>query len=200
MHVFHYDEPATVARLEALPERLRVTFALLAASRIAPSYDRFHSRTGRGDARAFRALLERLWRDVEGDEMGTAELEASVARAKQLMPSEDEGWDDMERPYAEDAAAALAYALRARMTADPQEASAVSRRAYDAIDDFVQRMNSATNLDEAAILSHPLVQAELARQHRDLNDLATTTAGRPELARLRERSEEESRSFFGGAG
>jgi uncharacterized protein YjaG (DUF416 family) len=120
MHGFHYDEPATVARLEALPERLRVTFALLAASRIAPSYRRFHSRTGRGDAGAFHALVERLWRDLEGDEMRAEELVASVARAAQLIPPEDDGWDDVERAYAEDAAA-LGYAFRARMTGDPRK-------------------------------------------------------------------------------
>jgi hypothetical protein len=106
---------------------------------------------------------------------------ASVARAAQLIPPEDDGWDDVERAYAEDAAAALGYAFRARMTGDPQEAAWASRRAYEAIDHFVQGKSSGTTLDDAAILSHPLVQSELARQERDLNDLAAMTTGRPML-------------------
>ena len=67
-------------------------------------------------------LKDRLWRDIHGDTMTTDEIEVAVDRAMQLVPSEEDGWDDETQPYAEDAAA-LAYALRARLTCDPQEAA-----------------------------------------------------------------------------
>lgn len=202
MTYLQYDEPANVERLGRLPNRLRVAFALLAGIRLLPMYTLFHRRTGRGDPRALRALVERLWRDVSGEPMDDGEVKAAVERAMELIPSEDDCWDQETQPYAEDAAAAIAYALRARMTDDPQEAAWAARRVYEAADQFATASGELATRgvqSERAVLTQPVVQAELRRQARDLDELSQLPGGYDDISRLsqmRQRSEFEAASFF----
>jgi uncharacterized protein YjaG (DUF416 family) len=203
MQASRYDEPANIKLLKRLSVRLRVVFALLCTMRILPSYRRFHSRTGRGDPTVLETLIERLWRDVAGDEMTSEELQSALERVMESIPSEEDGWDEETQPYAEDAASAVAYVLRARLTGDPQEAAWASRCAYEAIDHSViaktgLQIGGPTN--ETVILLHPLVQAELARQQRDLKeleDLERSGSIDVRLSELRKRSEDEAAFFFG---
>jgi uncharacterized protein YjaG (DUF416 family) len=206
MTILHYDETANIQRLKNLPIRLRVLFALLTALRILPTYARFHARTGRGDPAALQELVERLWRDVSGEPMTEREAQAAVDRAMQLVPPEDDGWDEESQPYAEDAAAAIAYALRARLTDDPQEAAWAARRVYEAADHFAETISGLALGEpqgEKAILSQRVVQAELARQARDLGELAELARSATDdtrLSQMRQRSEHEAESFFQGTG
>jgi len=198
----HYDEAATIRELERLPLQLRVAFALLTATRILPAYGRFHARTGRGDPVALQELVERLWRDLDGEVMTHAEVQASVDRAMELVPSEDDGWDEESQPYAEDAAAAVAYSLRARLTNDPQEGAWAARRVYEASDHFaLAGMEHPPDEypDEEVTIAQPCIQAELARQKRDLGELGRLMKADVkdwDLPALRERSEREAESFF----
>lgn len=198
-----YDEASNVRLLEQLATPLRAAFALLCALRILPRYRRFHSATGRGDPVALEAIAERLWEDLGGDKMSDDELKRAAERCLALVPSEEDGWDEATQPFAEDAAAAVAYAVRARLTGDPQEAAWAGRRVYESIDRYVV---ATTGLslddpdDELTVLSHPLVQAELARQQRDLKDLAGLTssdASHLALSQLRDRSQQEAGTFLG---
>lgn len=165
-----YDESENVGLLEALTPKARLIFALLCASRLLPAYRRFYETTGRGKPSVVEALAGRLWRLAGADETDESSLREAADECERLVPSEDEGWDEATQPYAEDAAAALAYAFRARLTGRAQEAAWAGRRAYEALDHHVR--NLLQDDDEANILSHPLVQAELARQRRDLTELA----------------------------
>lgn len=203
MPILKYDEADIVQKLRQLPVRLRALFALLCALRVLPSYARFHSRTGRGDPLALQALSERLWQDLTGNTMAASELQLAVDSALRLVPAEDDGWDEETQPYAEDAAAALAYALRARLNGDPQEAAWSARRVYEAADHFAlanSGESSSRPVDEVAALSHAGVQSELARQQRDLRDLAEVAAGETaadaRLDELRKRSQQEAATFF----
>jgi hypothetical protein len=119
-----------------------------------------------------------------------------------LVPSEDDGWDEETQPYAEDAAAALAYAVRARLSGSAQDASWAARRVYEAIDHYVTATSGlSVNSPEAEvkILSDARIQAELARQTRDLEELAELSkraAGNEDLREKRGRSEREADNFF----
>ncbi len=203
MNILSHDEAADTELLNRLPERVRTLFAFLCALRIRPAYLRFWRKTGRGDPATLRSLSERLWRDLLGEQMTRDEAQAAVDRAMELVPSEEDGWDDETQPYAEDAAAALAYAFRARLTGDAREAVWAGRRVYEAADHFARAVVARTSLitlnDEMAIRSHPLVQAELARQQRDLRELAELDkAGCLDLRlpEMRERSNRESDALF----
>jgi hypothetical protein len=121
-----------------------------------------------------------------------------------LIPSEDEGVWIQEQAAAEDAGAAVAYALRCRQNGRSQEAAWSARRSYEALDHYVATQE---NIDmdipgaEARVLAHPLVQAELAHQRRDLDDLANVDEPSRMRAteRLRRRAEMEGSSFRGPA-
>jgi uncharacterized protein YjaG (DUF416 family) len=171
-----FDEESMIRTLGNLPPRLRTAFALFCATRLLPAYRNFYARTRRGDPSALRLLAERLWLDLLSEHLSSDELTAAIDEGMALVPSEeDDGWDQASQPYAEDAAAALVYALRSRLTGDAVEAVRSARRAYESFDHLVQAqagIDPITPEDEAAILSHPLLQRELSRQLRDLQELA----------------------------
>jgi hypothetical protein len=200
--VLQYDEQDNLRRLTALEPPLRVAFALLCAGRLLPTYSLFHGATGRGDPGEVQRLWERAWHDLTGAPMSAAEVAAFIVKAELLVPSEDDGYDEETQPYAEDAASALAYALRARANGDPREAAWAGQCLYEAADHFAgQRISGqpATPTYESEALTHPVVQQELGRQHRDLLELLALPAGGDRvhrLAEMRARSEHEANAFF----
>ena len=200
--MFQYDEQANLRRLSALEPPLRVAFALLCAGRVLPTYSSFHEATGRGDPAELQRLWERAWRDLTDSAMTTAEVAEATAKAEELVPSEDDGYDEDTQPYAEDAASALAYALRARANGDPREAAWAGQCLYEAADHFAGRGiagQPATPTYESEAVAHPVVQRELERQHRDLTELLALASGSDRvqgLVWMRARSEHEADSFF----
>lgn len=169
-----FNEQALVKELDRLPSPLRVVFAAASAERLLPAYTRFSRRTGRGDATALTAILERLWQDIQGSRMDAQQVQENVDVSMSLIPQEDSGPWAPDQAWAEDAAAAVTYALRCRQSGQSQEAAWAARRAYEALDHFVisQEGIEATKAGaEEQVLAHPLVQAELLRQRHDLDEL-----------------------------
>ena len=201
MTFHHYNEQDLAKDLRRLPERLRTAFAAATAVRLMPAYAGFSRKTGRGDPAKLAAIIERLWRDLEGDKMSADQVRENIDLCTTLTPQEDEGPWVLEQAAAEDASAALAYALRCRQSGDSQEAAWAARRAYEAIDHFVIAQEGIdTNRPgaEERVISHPLVQAELARQRRDLEELLSVSeaATADLLTRLKHRASTEAESFF----
>ena len=91
-----------------------------------------------------------------------------------LVPAEDP-WVP-EQAYAEDAIAALAYAVGSLEKRDPTEAAWAAQRAYESADHYV--INHLHVDTERAVLAHPIVQAELARQRQDLDELLENPSDR----------------------
>jgi uncharacterized protein YjaG (DUF416 family) len=202
MTILRYDEPKVIKTLANLPSKLRVAFALLCAERALPGYVAFCERTGNGNVEALNSILDRVWRDLGGSAMSEEELDASFERAMNLIPPEDQGTWSHEQAYAEDAAAAVAYAVRSRKRGDPQDAAWAARRTYEALDSFVINHHGTSPGPlgaEERILSHPIIQAELSRQNRDLNELlkaASIPGPSATLAALRAQAKEDAKSLF----
>jgi uncharacterized protein YjaG (DUF416 family) len=198
----HYDEQKLIEMLSTLPQRLRVVFAALCAERLLPSYTKFCEQTGRGGAQELTLILQQLWEDLESEKMGAEEIQAKLDVCMSLIPLQDEGWLGEQQAYAEDAAAALAYALRTKKSGDPQEAAWAARRAYESIDHYVihhECIGINEPGGEGRILSHPLVQAELLRQQRDLEDifrLERRVERTLTLGSLRARAQADAAQFF----
>jgi uncharacterized protein YjaG (DUF416 family) len=195
-----FNENALVAALERLPEQHRVVFAAACAERLIPAYDAFSRRSGRGDSKALGDILARLWDDLAGNVMTSGELQSRIDDCMRLIPREDEGPWVPEQAAAEDAGAAVAYALRCRQNGRGQEAAWSARRSYEAMDHYV--INSEdTDVNvrdaEAGALAHPIVQAELARQQRDLEELSNAGDPKDIAARLLARAKTEGVSFSG---
>jgi hypothetical protein len=127
-------------------------------------------------------------------------LETEQKTAEGLVPEEDDSWVD-ECAFAQHAAAAVAYALRCRLSEGAQDAGWAARQVYEALDLWVTtRDNVDLNAPgaEEKVLADPLIQAELRRQARDLQELGTidedgVRAGAP---RIRQRAESEGSSVF----
>lgn len=201
MGILRFSEQLLVKELERLPSPFRVVFAAASAERLVPAYTSFSRRTGRGDATTLAAVLERLWQDVQGNRMDARQVQENVVMSLSLIPQEDSGPWVSEQAWAEDAAAAVAYALRCRQNGQSQEAAWAARRAYEALDHFaIDQVGIDMNRAEAEeqVLSHPLVQAELLRQRRDLDELLA--ANQQDVIRvaqrMRERAQAESAIVF----
>jgi uncharacterized protein YjaG (DUF416 family) len=201
MEIIRFNEQPLVKELERLPAPLRAVFAAACAERLLPAYTSFSRRTGRGDAATLTAILERLWLDVQGNGMDARQVQENIDVSTSLLPQEDSDSWVPEQAWAEDAAAAVAYALRCRQNGQSQEAAWAARRAYEALDNFVigkEGIDPSRARAEEQVLSHPLVQAELSRQHRDLGELLG--ANQVDMAhvvrRIHQRAKAESETIF----
>lgn len=205
--MLRHDESKTIERLGQLPRHLQVAFALLCSLRLLPAYRRFAQRTGRGSWSALSALSDQVWLELMRQQRPAAsDLKDVLDKVMALIPTEEDGWDEETQAYAEDAAAALAYAIRTALTGEPQEAAWSARRAYESADHRAQAVVEISPGDQAAemaILAHPVVQTELRRQDRDLAELAEIAAAKEPLARtrlddMRQRADAEGEATWGG--
>ena len=201
MTILRFDEEELIEGLARLSAPQRTIFAAASAERLFPAYEVFVHRTGRGSADELAAILDRLWLNIEGSQTDSTQEQADIDTCMRLFPEEEDTsrWVP-EQTYAEDAVASLAYALRCRRTEQAQEAAWAARRAFEAVDEFViatEGMDPAEDRTGEQILSHPLVQAELSRQRRDLCEL---DAGQSDLllvaTEMRRRSKIEGKAVF----
>lgn len=200
MTIRRYDETVLIKRLELLPRALRVAFAASCAQRLLPAYAAFSAVSGQGSPNEVEQAIGRVWSGLFDPSM--PEVERDIARIMELIPREDGDEWFSEQPYAEDATAALAYALRTAKSGEAQEAAWAARRAYEALDHHV--MNRLGIEGEEEVLSHPLIQAEFVRQDRDLAMLesaaGTDASARAAVNELRTRSLHEALLMFDAEG
>ncbi|MGD0094730.1 MAG: DUF416 family protein [Planctomycetota bacterium] len=194
--VLSFDR-AHLEPLDKLQPELRGAFAAACAERLMPRYRKFSELAQEGDPDSLERSLSRLWADLLGRRMPDAELEAMLRTCMKLISQlqSDSDWPT-EQAEAEDAASALAYALRCRRNGQSEEVGAAAKRAYEAVDCYVIKHGEIdTNAPgaEAEILSHPLIQVELGRQKRDLDELLN---GRIDIAGLRGRAKAEAATFL----
>jgi uncharacterized protein YjaG (DUF416 family) len=199
-----YNEQVLIERLRKIPSESRVAFALLCAERLFPNYQAFHDATGKGSFSALTSISDRLWKDISGERMALEEVRMALQACMELIPGEDDAPESPLHAYAEDAASALAYALRTRLSGESQEAAWAARRAYESLDHYVIH-HKALDLNEPQaeeqVVRHPLIQAELVRQQRDLDDLQTDPAALAEkMTELRARAMRERIAFLAGMG
>lgn len=204
--IARYDEAELIAKLERLPVSFRVIFATACAERLMPAYRLFHTQSGEGDPVAMSRALEDLWSSPVLPKVHEEVYEQQLEEVMGLIPRDDEmkGSWTRQATYAQDSGISLAYALRTRLTGEPQEAAWAARVAYEALDYFIiNREGIETNKPggEQKVISHPIVQTELGRQQRDLNELRDSSGQDvQEISfRFRDRARAEARSFFGSA-
>jgi uncharacterized protein YjaG (DUF416 family) len=163
--MLRYDENALLERLTGASARARTLFAAQNAERMFPLYEDFATRTGNGDPSRMREALDGAWAAVGGAFVDPAELERLQGLAEGLVPGEDDIGEEAVG-YGQEAAAAIAYALRAALTEDPQEAAYTAGTLYDAADYVAQRQLEDLQFGdpgaEDALADQPIVQEALA--------------------------------------
>ncbi|WP_437480029.1 DUF416 family protein [Sorangium sp. So ce1014] len=198
-----FDEANLISNLERLPVPFRVAFAAACAERQMPAYRFFITQTERNPTNPMEIALEMVWADPNATNCATG-LERQIEAIMNLIPQEDsiEGPWTQEATNAQNAGMAVAYALRAKLAGEAQEAAWAARVAYEALDNFIINKESVdmnTPGNELRVFSHPLIQAELGRQERDIRTLLA--ANNREIARavqeIRDRARAEAAAFFG---
>jgi len=199
-----FDESKLVTELERLPIVFRVGFAAACAERQMSAYRLFEAASGGGGAPdSLEHALDHVWAEPTRTK-SVAELEHQIEEVMALIPQEDGAQREwtQEATNAQNAGMSVVYALRTRLTGEAQEAAWAARVAYEALDNFVinkEAIDTSVPGGELRVVSHPLVQAELERQERDLRELLAASDGEVEkvLQQLRDRSRAESALFFG---
>ena len=199
MKIFQFDEPKLVAKLQDMPSIRRTLFAAMVATRLAPSYRIYAATAGDSALETFNSSLEYLWACARGERdfvRFAGETSERIAETLALIPDEDDL--NFFSAQADDAAGALAYALRSLNDPNPQEAAWAARRAYESADNLVISRAEVEigGTAEEYILRDPLIQTELARQDEDLRVAATVVMESSALEQVRSGCAEWGKTFF----
>lgn len=197
-----FNEPALERRLEALHASKMVAFAAACAERLMPAYVRYSEKAMlQGESGSlYRDALEIIWGQLLGLDVSRKIIEELEQKCLAAIPLEEEAWKFGE-PYAEDAGAAVTFAIKALLYRDPRQAVWAARRAYEAVDNCVVRSHEAnlSQLTEQQIISNRLIQNELARQKFDLEELEAkpgTSVGADAVRNLRDRAQKDALKMF----
>jgi uncharacterized protein YjaG (DUF416 family) len=193
-----FDESGLRASLGRLDARRLAIFSAACAQRLLPAYQRYRKAVRDENSDDVTNSLDALWADLCGEaSLSDADLDNLIDRVQRLVPDEDQAHAASE-PYAEDAAATVAYALATRRSGKVDEATWAAQRVYDAIDNYVIRTwFQGKMFSETAVVEHPLIQRELERQARDLALVATKPSLDEARCRaIREMAVSESRSMW----
>jgi uncharacterized protein YjaG (DUF416 family) len=190
-----YDEPALIARLEPLDRWAKTAFAA-AAQRLFPLFERYaQSADDLAQAQRLAEILSAAWDVTSGL---VIDLRLMESEAASMPPSDDEEWV-LEMGYGQNAAFAVAYAIRTWLTDDPQEAAWAARQVYELADYAVSEADLKPgeiylyrpgDRAEDEALKSEIVQAALSAIERDLDTVASSP---PAWLELRQRAEREGR-------
>lgn len=145
--------------LRALDKRRRAAFAAACAQRLA-------SANASSAPEFAQATLARLWEGLlSEDGFPEQELAGVVAKCEELVAAEN-ALVNLQAVAADDALAALIFALQTLQGADEQSAMWAARRVWDSIDWYLSHEILPVGT-ERELRSHPLVQSEIRRQVRD---------------------------------
>jgi hypothetical protein len=186
MDILSFNEAALIAKLSQLTAQRQSLFAALVATRLSVAYEIYAHHAGL-PSQGFRMASDYLWRQIEREiPFNGIEVDAQIEIVMALIPDEDSSWTFTTQ--ANDAIAALAYALGSIKNANPQEVAWTARRAYECVDNLVISREDVEigGAAEERILQDPLIQTELARQHRDLETAAVSSLDSVVLLRHRD--------------
>lgn len=196
----NFDEDNTSQMLSRLPPEMRAAFAAACAERLLPCWRAFaRKRLGvsEGTTDVEHALGE-LWTALESPGMPARKFDELTAQVLASVPDEDQAWSAGE-PYAEDAAASVAYALQAVSDSSPDSAKYAARRVYEVLANYLENALEGTRGRASENVTDAVIAKELARQQRDLSDLISSGSGETRIdvvKRLRECAIRESENLF----
>ncbi|MDE0547686.1 DUF416 family protein [Microbacterium sp. C7(2022)] len=198
MNLRTYDEGLLVERLSRLDKRSKTVFAASCAQLLLPMFERYSRSEGRPELGVkLQAIVSAAWAAAT-DAPSRAEMLTLQAEAEAMVPSDEDNWTH-ESPYAQNAAAAAAYAIRTWLTDDPQEAGWAARQVYELADSVVLQQNPEIDLTgsdaEDTVLGSAIVQSVLETLARTLG----AVEDRPFSVKLLRADAEESSRVFGAS-
>jgi Uncharacterized protein conserved in bacteria len=200
--MYRFDETEIRRQVSQLADWQRVAFMASCCERMLPNFSQFVADVGCGSAEPLRRALDTTWEWVT-----TAAVPIDLVELREACERLAPDTGRFKSPLtsaALDAANATAAVLDSLESNDAEKAVEVASLARDTVDLYVQAL---LNLDpgdvgfESKILSHPLMQSELARQHEDLMYLRTIGRERfAEAGKVRQKWANSVRGSLGQLG
>lgn len=191
-----YDERELIERIGALGRAGKTAFAAACAERLLPLYRRYVDAAGVGAPEELAGIVEQVWEVLRG-----ADHDLTDARqvAVDLVPDDDApGEWVLEGAYAQNAAAAVAYAVGAWLSDDAQQAVWAARQVFDAAEYAARPPARGLVIREAGAddptLSSAVVQAAVRTIGDDLSEIERF--GTCRLNDLRQRLRRESAEWL----
>jgi uncharacterized protein YjaG (DUF416 family) len=176
--MYTYDENNILKIMAVIDKKIRPIFAASCTERLYPLFTRYSVLLKNDEVNIFKCTLDSIWRHLRGDMvLNCQKMEEAARWAENVGPTDESDWMDIN-PYAENAASALYYTIRACLTNDPQDCVWASRQTYEAVDYYVhnnEQIDFNQSDSEIKILVHSLIQQELKHQAEDMSDIRHIT-------------------------
>jgi hypothetical protein len=164
------------ALIDQLPVGLRAALAAACAQRQVEVYRTYARRTGASTSAAFDKILDAIWSQIhKGQCFKTGE--DTEARAERLYPGK-EAKGDMYKGCAQIAVLSLLHSNYVLVTGKAEDTCSAAHEAFSCIRKFlVSSIGKEPIINRREpdaferISAHPLMEAEVCRQQRDLRDV-----------------------------
>jgi len=180
-----YDEARIAEVCRTFGRSALTAFAAACAERLWPLVERYGSVTPLPEQSilTLRYALDAVWRTAGGSDEDLAQARDV---AESMVPFEDEDWT-IEAGYAQNAIAAIAYAARAWLSDDPQEAVWAARQLYEAADYGAQQSSGDGLREYTPVVEGELLDTRIVREAVTalVEDLASALSQGPEVLRRR---------------
>jgi hypothetical protein len=163
-------------RLKRLDTKRQLTFGVLCCERLLPNYLAFQKDSGWGDVAPVRQALDYVWAFLCGQQLDPQEIKKSIELCESAAPNSDD-FVSLYVTSAQDACFAVCGLLDYLLESDVDKIVQAATYATDSVDLYVQEIENMTPNDpqlEKKILSHRLMQRELAQQEEDLKAIELT--------------------------
>jgi uncharacterized protein YjaG (DUF416 family) len=166
-----YDS-ALKAELKELPQRTQAAFAAACAERLYPAYASFVGASGRDDDGLIRRTLDLAWDGARSGVVAAEDPAELFEQCVALIPTD--GSEEAIPAHAEDAIAAVAYALQAAAGLDDKAAGWAAEQVTNCLDSFLlaNEIDISAPDSEQRVWAHQLVVTEVNRRKDDLRQLA----------------------------
>lgn len=192
-----FDRNEIRSGLLTLPCEKRLAFGLSCAERLYPNYLAFSAQERWGAPGTLRAALDLVWSLLQGQESPLATIKALRQGVMDAAP-DTEDFGSVLGSKGLDAAAACVSLLDAIVAQDVAPIVDIASLCYDTVEMFVQATEyPSESRPQAEVDMHPLIQAELRRQHDDLRMLAELPWTPAEIVKLRDMWRQPSTSNIG---
>ena len=175
-----FDDNSLRKRLARLSPSARLAFAAACGERLLPNYRAFVKSASWGDPALLREALDYVWSSINAGTVDRNRVQELLSGCERAVP-DSESFSSDWTSAAIDAGTAVIEALEALLDGSMEHIVNTAIFCRDTVDMFIQirdrlDFNSDPNF-ESKISENPLMQQELARQARVLDELD----GRPSL-------------------
>lgn len=166
--------------LKSLSREKRLAFIASCSERLLPNYQLFADAVDWGDPELLFTALEFIWKHIAGEIKDQSTLTELLKGCYKVIPDTD-AFDSVYASLAMDAGSVIVYGLQACLDAERKYAVFAGNIALRSVDTYLYLVNAPVrgfkNLEarrdfDAWLQDAPLLQAEVAKQQRDI-DLLT---------------------------